>query len=225
MPLIFRESIDKGVIGLWKVAESLDELLLLARLTEPDSRVFAAISAPHRKKEWLTTRILLDKLIGGQNRIGYHNDGRPFIDNSSYNISISHTGIYVSIILCLNVNPGIDIELVTRQVGRVAGRFLSTHELSTCFDGKELSNIRLLMHWCAKEAIFKMIPLSDIEFATDIQIIYYGSTSDTGTFQGSFEFKTGSAPITLYYRILDELLIVWGWIEKKDWNTNNNGSH
>ena len=214
MPLLFRENIDNGEIGIWKISESIDDLLLLARLTESDSMAFSEIKAPHRKKEWLTVRVLLNELSDKQTRISYHNDGRPFAENSIFNISISHTGIYVAIVLHSKAIPGIDIELVNRQVGRVANRFLSNDEKSNCFEGKELSNFRLLMHWCAKEAIFKMIPLTDIEFATDIKINYYVSTSNTGTFQGSFEFMTGSAPITLYYRILGELLIVWGSIEE-----------
>jgi 4'-phosphopantetheinyl transferase len=218
MPIILRENINNGVIGVWKIAESIDDLQLLVRLTERDSAVFNEIRAPHRKKEWLTARVLLNELTGDQIRIGYHNDGRPFAENSIFNISISHTSIYVSVFLHYNAIPGIDIELVTRQVGRVATRFLSPDELSNCLDDTELSNSRLLMHWCAKEAIFKMIPLSEIEFATDIKINYYGPPSDTGTFQGSFESENGSIPISIYYRILDELLIVWGWIEKEEFD-------
>lgn len=216
MPLIHREYISNGEIGVWRISESIDDLYLMARLTEPDSSAFNEIRAPHRKKEWLTARILLNELTARQTRIGYHNDGRPYAENSIFNISISHTSIYVSVFLHSNAVPGIDIELVSRQVGRVATRFLSPDELSSCSDGKELSNFRLLMHWCAKEAIFKMIPLSDIEFATDIHINYHSFISESGTLQGSFEFKTGSVSIPLYYRILGELLIVWGLIEKAD---------
>lgn len=215
MPIILRENIDNGVIGVWKISECIEDLFLLARLTEPDAMAFNKIKAPHRKKEWLTARILLNELTNEQTRIVYHNDGRPYAENSVFNISISHTGIYVSVFLHFDAIPGIDIELVTRQVGRVATRFLSPDELSNCLDDKELSNFRLLMHWCAKEAIFKMIPLCDIEFATDIKINYYGPPTNTGTFQGSFESETGSVPIPLYYRILGELLIVWGSTEQK----------
>ena len=216
MPLIHRENINRGEIGVWNISESIDDLYLLARLSEPDLYSYNEIKAPHRKKEWLTARILLNELTGEQTRIAYHNDGRPYAENSVFNISISHTGIYVAVFLHSKAIPGIDIELITRQVGRVATRFLAPDELSTCLDDKELSNFRLLMHWCAKEAIFKMIPLTDIEFATDIRINYDGPTSNTGTFQGAFEFKTGSVPIPLYYRILGELLIVWGSIEKTE---------
>ena len=215
MPLIHRENIENGEIGLWKVSESIDDLLLLGRFTEPDLKVFGTITALHRKKEWLATRILLNELIGTQKRIGYHNDGRPFIINSHINISISHTGIYISVFLHSDAIPGIDIELVTRQVGRVAQRFLSPDELNSCSDGEGYSNWKLLVHWCAKEAVFKMIPLTDIEFATDIHINYSGSISNTGTLQGTFKYKTDSTHITLSYRVLDELLIVWGWIEKE----------
>ena len=59
-----------------------------------------------------------------------------------------------------------------------------------------------------------MVPLSNIEFSTDIAISLNDSTKDTGSFQGVFNDKSGSIPIMLNYKILNEVLIVWGWIDQ-----------
>lgn len=214
MPLILRKNIENGEIGLWKISEEIEALLLLAKLSVPDTITYSRISAPHRKKEWLATRALLNELKSEPHLIKYHNDGRPFLEDCLTNISISHSTGYIAVILHGTSIPGIDIELTTRKVGRVASRFLSPDELAWCNDKEELSNHRMLVHWCAKEAIFKMIPLSNIEFSTDIHILMNDSSEDSGLFHGTFNDKSGPIPITLYHKIVSEILIVWGSVDK-----------
>ena len=214
MPLILHENIGNGEIGLWRISEAIEELHLLAKLSPPDTITYTEISALHRKKEWLATRALLNEVMSEPHLIKYHIDGRPFLENCPLNISISHSAGYVVILLHELFTPGIDIEITTRQVGRVASRFLSPDELAACKAVPELSNHRLLMHWCAKEAIYKMIPLSNIEFSTDIRILANDFAADSGSFQGIFNDKSGPIPIILYYKLVDEVLIVWGWVDE-----------
>jgi 4'-phosphopantetheinyl transferase len=214
MPLILHENTENGKIGLWSISEELDELLSLAKLSLPDTVTYYGISATHRKKEWLATRALLNKLITETRLIKYHNDGRPYLENCPINISITHSTGYVAILLHGTSLPGIDIELITRKVGRVASRFLSPDESAACSENGQPSNRLLLLHWCAKEAIFKMIPLSEIEFSSDISILISDTTADSGSFQGTFNAKPDKVTITLYYRIVNEILIVWGWTDK-----------
>ncbi len=214
MPLILHENIENGEIGLWKISEEIDALLLLANLSDPDKISCSGISAIHRKKEWLATRALLNELIHEQHLIKYHNDGRPYLENCSTNISISHSTGYIAIILHSDAMPGIDIELANRKVGKVGSRFLSPDELAVCNEEAALSNHRMLVHWCAKEAIYKMVPFSNIEFATDITILLSNSAEDCGSFQGFFNVKSGPVPIVLYYRIVCEVLMVWGCVDE-----------
>jgi 4'-phosphopantetheinyl transferase len=214
MPLILRENIENGEIGLWKISEEIDDLYLLANLSVPDSITYSGITALHRKKEWLATRALLNELISKPHLIKYHPDGRPWLENCPINISISHSSGYIAILLHANSIPGIDIELISRKVGKVGSRFLSPEELAVCNDKAENSNRWMLLHWCAKEAIFKMVPLSNIEFSTDISVFANDSNEDSGTFKGTFNDKSGAIPITLYYKLANEVLIVWGWVDK-----------
>jgi 4'-phosphopantetheinyl transferase len=214
MPLILRKNIDNGEFGLWKVAEEIEDLLLLAKLSGPDVVTYSGISAPHRKKEWLATRALLNELFGEPHLIKYHTDGRPYLENSQTNISISHSIGYVVVMLHYTYSPGIDIELISREVGKVGSRFLSPDELFICNEKPESSNRRMLLHWCAKEAIYKMIPFSNIEFATDIRILMSNFAEDSGSFKGIFNDKSGPISITLYYKVISEVLIVWGCVDE-----------
>ena len=210
MPLILHNIKDRSEIGLWKISEELEELETLADLSLSDSNTFSGISAIHRKKEWLATRALLIELTGERTSIKYHNDGRPYPDNSKYYISISHTTGFVAIMLHQFNLPGIDIELASRQVSRVASRFLSPEEYEVCRNNAGFFNRKLLLHWCAKEAIFKMVPFSDIEFSTDIQIKLGDSILDSGTFQGQFTGKPEPVPIALEYLEKEGVIMVWG---------------
>ena len=214
MPLVLHQNIENGEFGLWKISEEIEELLQLARLSHLDRLTYSGISAPHRQKEWLATRALLNALLNEPSSIKYHNDGRPFLTNSQFNLSISHTKGFVAILLHRHYNPGIDIELISRQVGKVATRFLSSDELGTCMEPTGLSNRRLLLHWCAKEAIFKMVPFTDIEFSTDIQILLYDVSMATGSFDGFFNTRSSQVHIPLKYMVYDEVVVVWGSIDE-----------
>ena len=210
MPLILHNEFENGEIGLWEISEALEELELLADLTPTDAINYSGISAIHRKKEWLATRALLNELTGERTLIKYHNDGRPYPDNANYQISISHTKGFVAIMLHQTCLPGIDIELATRQVSRVASRFLSPDEFDVCHEASGFSNHKLLLHWCAKEAIFKMVPFSDIEFSTDIQIKLGEPIRDSGSFQGLFIGKPGQVSVALEYLEIKGVIMVWG---------------
>jgi 4'-phosphopantetheinyl transferase len=214
MPLVLHQNIENGEFGLWKISEEIEELLLLAQLSDLDRLNYSEISATHRKKEWLTTRVLLNALLNKPASIKYHNDGRPFPANGQFNISISHTKGFVAILIHRLYSPGIDIELISRQVGKVATRFLSPDELVNCRETTDQSNQLLLIHWCAKEAIFKMVPFTNIEFSTDIQILLQDMSKDTGSFDGWFNTPDGPIHIPLDYLVYDEVVMVWGYVDE-----------
>lgn len=210
MPIILHKDIENGEIGLWAISEAPEELELLAYLSPADSLTYSTITALHRKKEWLATRALLNALTGEPNLINYHNNGRPYLDNAKIQISISHTIGFVAIMLHQTSLPGIDIELATRQVSKVASRFLSPEEYEVCRSNGGFLNRKLLLHWCAKEAIFKMVPFSDIEFSKDILIKLSDSIQDSGSLQGLFIAKPEPIPIALRYLERDGVIMVWG---------------
>ena len=210
MPLILHKDIENGEIGLWEISEELEELEHLAGLSRDDSITYSGISALHRKKEWLATRAILNELTRETTEIKYYTDGRPYLESCKYNISISHTDGFVAIMLHEISFPGIDIEQSSRQISKVASRFLSPDEADACRVTTEFSNHKLLLHWCAKEAIFKMVPFSDVEFSTDIHIKLSDPIQDSGSLQGLFFGKSGQISIALEYLEIKGVIMVWG---------------
>jgi len=211
MAVIQIEKIEDGLLGLWKITEEVEELLPLAKLSSRDLESWSAIKAIQRKKEWLATRALLNELTGQVIQIYYYLDGRPFLKSLSTNISISHTKGYAAILLHDKRIPGIDIELNSRSAEKVAARILSTEELESCREDEGYSNKKLLIHWCAKETIFKMRPEHSVSYLKQIHISLNDLIEDTQPFSGIFHSESGTVAINLFFKSIEELIIVWGW--------------
>ena len=147
--------------GIWKMEESLEELLSLL----PDSRrkvceqELLRFTSEHRKKEWLSVRVLLYTMLQEDKEISYSPEGKPQLADHSYFISISHTKGYIAVILDAASPVGIDIEQYGKRVHRVANRFVRPDELIEPY--LEDTAWSLLLHWSAKETIFKRMEHAD----------------------------------------------------------------
>jgi 4'-phosphopantetheinyl transferase len=216
MAVILNEKVNDGFFGLWHITEEIEDLLPLAKLSPLDLETWSAIHAVQRKKEWLATRAILNELTGESIQISYFADGRPYLKEHPMNISISHTKCYAAILLHDTATPGIDIELDSRSAERVATRILSPLELEACKDKEGYSNRKLLIHWCAKEAIYKMVPENSISYAKQIQISLNDIIEEPHPFSGTFQSEHLLVPIRLFYKSFQDLIVVWGWAEKSE---------
>lgn len=154
MPLISIETIASGAqLGLWHIEESVDELL--NRYPSLSSEV-SSYRSDARKLEKLAVYSLLFMMTGDTNlRICHNEAGKPFVNG--WNISISHTKGYAAVILSKDKNVAIDIEHISPRVCKIADRFVRTDE-----DASTLES--LLLHWSAKETIYKYFSESDLYF-------------------------------------------------------------
>lgn len=157
--LYLKKSISEtSVLGIWRIDESQEELTAML-----DKRVWLddifSVKSDVRRQEKLAVRMLLKELAGEEKQISYYDTGRPYLGDGSYNISVSHTRNYVAVILSSNNPVGIDIEQISDKVKRVRSRFVSEKE----YIDPENELIHLLLHWSAKETIYKLLNMPDIE--------------------------------------------------------------
>lgn len=147
--------------------ESWDELRAL--LPDPAlwQQAMQRFAAPHRRAEWLSVRVLLYHLLKEEKEICYLPSGKPRLADDSYHISISHTRGYVAVILG-HTPVGIDIEQYGTRVRRVAGRFMRSDEQALPYRGDDTWS--LLLHWSAKEVMFKCLDAVEVDFCRDLQI-------------------------------------------------------
>lgn len=213
MPLYSKEKINGGILALWEVTESPEELLEQVTLSKDEKERFNKFLNMRRKKEWLATRILLKEVISGPLLICYGEDGKPFLKDSPYNIGISHSTEFVGIYVHKEKIPGIDIENINRQIEKIAPKFMSYTELQFCLSSKnEYSNEKLFIHWGAKEAVFKMIPDPGVDFATQIIILPFEINKPKGKLSAVYSNKQEHSTIPLSYRFIKNNLMVWGVI-------------
>ncbi|MDA3892030.1 MAG: 4'-phosphopantetheinyl transferase superfamily protein [Salinivirgaceae bacterium] len=152
MALININCIAKGTqLGIWKKEEDLELLESVYELNKLEQVHYNKISNESRKKEWLSTRILLTELLQQRKTILYNENSKPYIENHDSNISISHSRNFVAIIISHDYFPGVDIEFISERVAKVKHKFLNSEELSWCTDLNQLTTC-----WSAKETVFKL---------------------------------------------------------------------
>ena len=100
-------------------------------------------------------------LLGEKKEIGYEDSGKPYLVDGSFYISISHTKGYVAVILSSEVPVGIDIEQYGKRIHKVIDRFIRPDEQVGSYQGDITWG--LLLHWSAKETVFKYMKDPDAE--------------------------------------------------------------
>jgi phosphopantetheinyl transferase len=197
--------IPDGLIGVWQLTESSIELLPNFTIEELADSVFLKYTHEKRKVEWLATRVLIKKLIGFDFSITYSNSGKPIIDHAIYkHLSISHSRDFVAIILHQHLNVGIDIENITRNYNPIEQRYLSEVELLQV--NKTPRN--QCIYWCAKEAIFKLVPEDGVEFRQQIQISPFNPEVDN-EFSARFLGEYRVLDYRLHFQTFSEHCLIW----------------
>ena len=167
------------------------------------------IKSESLRKQRLAVRALLNELFGEKVYLAHHDNGKPYIENDSINISISHTEKYVAVILDQNDEVGIDIESLDRDFSAVEKRALSEDEIDDLDDDKMEKNFQLAIYWCAKEAIFKKISKYNVDFAEQIEIEKFRNNEE-GELEATFIHKDGyEEEYKLEYITFDRHLLVW----------------
>ena len=79
----------------------------------------ASMKALSRKVEYVAVRVLLAALAGSEKRILHHPSGKPYLEDGSFRITVSHTRGFVAVGLHPEREVGIDIEYMSERVGRL----------------------------------------------------------------------------------------------------------
>ena len=163
MGLFLQDKTNDTQWAVWKVEESLEALLALL----PDARRVCCeqellqFASERRKIEWLSVRVLLYFMLKEDKQIGYSSEGKPFLTDDSFFISISHTKGYVAVILNPKTPVGIDIEQYGKRVHKVFDRFIRPDEQVEAYQGD--TTWGGLLHWSAKETVFKCMKNADAD--------------------------------------------------------------
>ena len=210
MALYFtKELSDTARLAVWQVTESESELRELSSTPSDELEEISYIKSESLRKQRLAVRALLNVLFEDKVYLAHHDNGKPYIENNSINISITHTDKYVAVILDENEEVGIDVESLDRDFSAVEKKALSEEEIEDLDDDRDEKNEQLAIYWCAKEAIYKKMSQYHVDFAEQIEIERFRSRGE-GELEATFIHKDGyEEELHLEYMTFDRHVLVW----------------
>lgn len=205
MPLYKKVVNKNATMGIWKMTETLPELETLYEVKDSEREVYHGFRNDRRRKEWLTVRILLRELLGYEAEICYRGSGKPYLKDSSYCISITHTMGYVGIRLASHP-VALDMEYYSDRVLRLIPRFVSKREMQYIFPEDEITSALII--WSAKETLFKLFDFSEMLFDENLFISDL-KLGKSGHFKGTVAKDGFKADVRLAYEVHEELILVY----------------
>ncbi len=178
MPLYLKHK--NPLFAIWQIEERSDELLALLRNPAYYLSDLERLSTEKRRQEWLASRVLLEYLSDEPARIAYHPNGAPYLIGNRHFVSISHTKGYAALLLQDRPEAGIDIEYCSDRIIKLRNRFMSAEEEQGIDKAQEANH--LLLHWCAKETLYKMIGQEGVDWKEQLHVKPF-SYAESGFFQ------------------------------------------
>lgn len=207
MGLLIKQYIgDDCLLGIWEVKEDYNNLFSRLSLLPEDLKILNSFQNRIRSIEWLSVRVLLNEITGKNLSVTYDGNRKPFIKDNSYNLSISHSKDLTSVLLSEKRKVGIDVEYMSHRISKIESRFINENEVIT----KDVSvqKYHLYIHWCAKEALFKMCNRQDINFKKNLTIEPF-EPKEKGFIIGCVKIDSLNERFQLYYFTINNYVIVW----------------
>lgn len=209
MSLLINRKIQGDVhLGVWKIEENIEELLSYLNLTPMEQQLFNSLKTEERKKQWLSYRVTIKKLLNLDKilDINYDRYGKPKILNHYLRVSVTHSGEFSAALLHKNKQTGIDIEKIHPRIHKIAHKFLSEEELNELSDK---DNTELLhTYWCAKEALFKLHFKRDLSFRENLYIEPFDVSEDI-IIKGHINHDAKQKVFTLHQERIEDYMLVY----------------
>ena len=208
--LIRKEIIEEGcLLGIWEITETREQLLSMLSVENQQKahKFISNIKSEKRQLEWLSIRVVLQILTGDNKTVKHTSQGQPYLSDNSYQISISHSKDYAGVLLHKHKKVGVDIENYSNRVLKIDKRFISEDEY---IDPKNRI-LHLILHWCAKETLYKLMDSTEIIFKEHLHI-YPFQISKRGVIKACESISYNKTVFEIYYEVTDNYVITWGMV-------------
>lgn len=197
---------EDTVIGVWRIEETIRAMARMVYLDDFDKKKYRSFKSISRRLEFLSVRVLLAELLGKDARIVYNKYNKPFLKDGSGFISITHSHNLTAIIYSKTERVGIDLEIMKTNIGSMSFKFINKREVIT--KNNLFRKYHLYIHWCAKEALYKICDKEGISIKNSITIEPF-EVKASGTITGSVVTKKLDESFELYYCKFDNYTLVW----------------
>lgn len=212
MPLYQTIKTASGLhIGIWEISEAKADF---SHLLIPEEMVDACNNyhSEKRQLERCAIRALLFAMTNSHLHINYNENGRPFLQERDYHISISHSGRFVTLALHPTCQPGIDIEHFSQRILKVKSHVFSLEEMQqTSSEDKEEETILSILYWCAKETAFKIIGNEVYDFKKMLYVSPFDYKKENELL---IHVLSAAQPLTLpvSYKLYPDFILTWSYL-------------
>lgn len=173
MPQALRKSHNSGAeIIVWEVNESSD--FFLSELSDYvfEDKEYMTARFDWKKLELLAARyaakVLVESLGNTFKGIAKDEFGKPFLVDSTLEMSLTHSKKYVAVAIHKSQKLGVDLERPSAKMWRIKERLFSAEETNAI--GTDLE--RMSVFWSAKEGLYKLYGKRGIDFKENLFLEY-----------------------------------------------------
>lgn len=209
MPLLSVRKLDQHTyLGLWDLREPAEELRNKLNQAAPKNLLQPVFTSESRQQQWLAARLLVYTLLPNLTTapVLLCTDplGKPFLQHTSFHVSISHTTSTVAVILSDLYEVGIDIEFIHPKVLRVKEKFLSPIELNEAQD----SLVKTMVYWCTKETLYKLYSQKKLLFKEHLVVKPF-TLENKGTLEASINTPEFKKNYLIYYETIKDCSLTY----------------
>ncbi len=206
MGVIIKKELDGCLLGIWKITEDYYTLYSMLSMDMEEISMLEGFGSEGRKIEWLSVRALANAMTGKDSRIIYSDEHKPYLKGSTFNISISHSHKLTSILMSKTKRVGIDLEYISHKINHLSNKFINNQELIT--SDPKLNPYHLYLHWCGKEALYKICDKQDINFKENLTLFPF-EPNESGVIKARVLNRHGVEDYKLNYQKIEGYAIVW----------------
>lgn len=207
MPIVFEQNLGfKTTIALWEIKETAQELENQLQLKTHELDFLRKLVGEKRNLQWLATRVLLRKMLKTDDYIDVRCDenGKPYLENQSHHISLSHSYGYAAVIISESQKVGIDIEIIKPKIEKIAHKFMSDTEFAQIDSQNTIPY--LYACWCAKEALYKLNGERETSFKNNILLQPF-TFSHNGSFDAAIIKDQQNDNFTIFYKQINNYML------------------
>lgn len=205
MPLL--KTIDDSVnqIYIWKIEETLEELLADIKLNETSQERLNGMKSISHQRGFLAVRKILQEIQFTDDHLFYDKNGKPHL-TTGQNISISHAFDF-SVIMLSKKNCGVDIEKQKEKILKIGPRFCDESHLNDTKTDKFIKLRKYTIAWGIKESIFKIKNKPGISFPEHITVNPFNLDDDV--IKVSLFFEDKIEDFEAKYEEIEGYTLVW----------------
>ncbi|MDB9881913.1 4'-phosphopantetheinyl transferase superfamily protein [Bacteroidia bacterium] len=198
MPLHTKKHIKNGIVALWHITETKQQLQRLLPKSWLDTLDLNKVSRHN-----LAARVLAHTVKPNFAPIEKDEYGKPYFDSINHKISLTHAGDYAGFMLTERRDCGIDMEEINERIRRIQSKFVREDEED--FLAEDLRGLFAI--WCAKETMYKYYGLKALDFKMHMKLDYK-KLQEKGTLTGHINKGEYSQTLELDYEFFENYLIL-----------------